>query len=512
MQRVASARFMTISMLSACGHALAGDIRVPDDVPTIQGAIEIAVDGDRVLVGPGVYGPIDFLGKAIVVESVDGAGSATIDGGGAEVFVVRFDDGEGRESVLRGFTITGGLGATRGDDATGGGVLVLGSSATIDACVISGNTGLEGGGVAIIEGDALITSTRFENNLAFHGGAVGVFDGGVEIRSCDFVSNTAISYGGAASLTLADTVIVDSSFTGNTASGFGGAVYSNHSEIDARGLSVVSNGTAEEGDHGTRTFSTFGGGGIYTTGTDVRILSSRFEDNAAYAGGGVYIAGDREAEIVNCLIGTNVTALGGVYCNSSSPRLINCTIVDNLTFGVFTTYNAFPELVNCVLTGQTNVASTEIAGNGITSVRYSLIDGDAFSVDLLDGVIFASALLGDDFAPLAGSPAIDAGDNGAVPGDITTDLLGNARFADDPNTDDTGLGDAPIVDLGAIEFGAEGAACPGDHTGDGELDGDDFFVFLDLFAAGHDDADVDGDGEHDANDFFAYLDLFAEGC
>ncbi|MCB9844597.1 MAG: hypothetical protein H6811_01225 [Phycisphaeraceae bacterium] len=45
---------------------------------------------------------------------------------------------------------------------------------------------------------------------------------------------------------------------------------------------------------------------------------------------------------------------------------------------------------------------------------------------------------------------------------------------------------------------------------DGDADADDFFDYLDLFAAGDPDADLDGD--RDADDFFTYLDLFAQGC
>ncbi len=55
-------------------------------------------------------------------------------------------------------------------------------------------------------------------------------------------------------------------------------------------------------------------------------------------------------------------------------------------------------------------------------------------------------------------------------------------------------------------------SCPGDTNGDGVVDADDFFNFLDNFAAGDDTADIDGNGTIDANDFFAFLDLFVAGC
>ncbi len=54
--------------------------------------------------------------------------------------------------------------------------------------------------------------------------------------------------------------------------------------------------------------------------------------------------------------------------------------------------------------------------------------------------------------------------------------------------------------------------CPADIDGNGVLDADDFFGYLDLFAAGDADADITGNGVIDSNDFFAYLDLFVAGC
>ncbi len=56
-------------------------------------------------------------------------------------------------------------------------------------------------------------------------------------------------------------------------------------------------------------------------------------------------------------------------------------------------------------------------------------------------------------------------------------------------------------------------SCPADLDGDADADADDFFAYLDAFAAGNADVcDIDGDGDCDADDFFGYLDLFAQGC
>jgi len=75
-----------------------------------------------------------------------------------------------------------------------------------------------------------------------------------------------------------------------------------------------------------------------------------------------------------------------------------------------------------------------------------------------------------------GSPCIDAGDNSAVPDDVTTDLDGNPRFVDDPYTEDTGVGDPPIVDMGAYECAPQ--ACAWDLDDSGSVDTVDFLDLL----------------------------------
>ncbi len=65
----------------------------------------------------------------------------------------------------------------------------------------------------------------------------------------------------------------------------------------------------------------------------------------------------------------------------------------------------------------------------------------------------------------------------------------------------------------SAEILAGNGGCAADLDGDGDVDADDFFAYLDGFAAGDlGVCDIDGDGDCDADDFFGYLDLFAAGC
>ena len=74
---------------------------------TIQEAIDIAKDGYTVLVRPGLYGKIDFMGKAITVTGTEGTAviTALLPGGRGEHDAVTFHTGEGRNSVLKNFII-----------------------------------------------------------------------------------------------------------------------------------------------------------------------------------------------------------------------------------------------------------------------------------------------------------------------------------------------------------------------------------------------------------------------
>lgn len=67
-------------------------------------------------------------------------------------------------------------------------------------------------------------------------------------------------------------------------------------------------------------------------------------------------------------------------------------------------------------------------------------------------------------------------------------------------------------DVSIRVFYGQAPDCPADLDGNGAVDVNDFFMYLDLFAAGDPRADFNGDGTIDVSDFFAFLDAFAAGC
>jgi hypothetical protein len=206
-------------------------------------------------------------------------------------------------------------------------------------------------------------------------------------------------------------------------------------------------------------------------------------------------------EFVNCLFIDN--SGGGLYCGTStrdgfaSLLLINCTFTGNAGGGLRA---VSPEgaAINSIFWGnappQLSVASIDVSFSVVQGGFPGL--GNVSDDPMLTG--------GGRLAP--GSSAIDAGDNTAVPMQITSDIDGFARFVDEPETPDTGRGTPPIVDIGAFEL----QSChPCDMNCDGNIDVFDIEPFIGLLMGatpcGVCTGDVDGNGQVDPLDIEPFL-------
>lgn len=146
----------------------AATIQAPTQYLTIQSAIDVANDGDVIMVEPGTYyEEIDFSGKAITVKgiSAEGEESPIIDGGRGKVAVIRFKKGEGNDSILSGFTIINGKDS--------GIYCAYGSSPTITHCSISHNYASRGGGIHCYQSSSpIIINCLIHHNLANKGAGI----------------------------------------------------------------------------------------------------------------------------------------------------------------------------------------------------------------------------------------------------------------------------------------------------------------------------------------------------
>jgi hypothetical protein len=173
---------------------------VPDEFSTIQDAINVSRAGDTILVGPGTYtyagaepnSPvIRLLGRAVTLRSTDGPESTILDGEGLRQVVV-CSSNESAETVIEGFTITGG------DSDWGGGIFCGGSSPTFNNCIITGNTAsMRGGGAYCYQGNPSFNSCVLDANISDLGGGLYTANGSPVLTGCTLKNNTAAATGGA---------------------------------------------------------------------------------------------------------------------------------------------------------------------------------------------------------------------------------------------------------------------------------------------------------------------------
>lgn len=295
--------------VAPCAAAPADVIHVPGDHALIQAAIDAAADGDEVVVAPGDYRQhFNFRGKAITVRSADPMDDAVVL---ATVLhrmeairpIVGFLSGEGPNSVLSGFVLTGAqdvvdagaVGIAFGSSPTverctfadnhvsgrGGAIIAYYSAAIIRDCAFVNNSARSGGAIFANEVQAngkspQIINCTFDSNQAGFGGAVWSAD--ARVLGCTFRGNRATEYGGAISMAR---LIDDCTFVANVAD-FGGGVWSGDpylSQTTIVGCTFIGN-RAETAYGAVRTF----GGGVSRSSFINNKPESSFDD----AGGNVF--------------------------------------------------------------------------------------------------------------------------------------------------------------------------------------------------------------------------------
>lgn len=459
--------FTTCCALFFTQSLRAETLNVPGDYATIQSCIDAAVSGvDECVVDPGTYNEvINFLGKAITLRSTNGPDVTTIDGMGLNDSVVKCENSEGLNTILDGFTITGGMGDSNtpffpgGTRPQGGGILNIGSSPTVKNCVIvwnviTGTGGSDGGGMLNYNSNPTIDNCTFRRNTAHDGGGLyNIFNSNPTVTNCTFIENTAVHEGaGMFNNATSHATVYNCFFIDNTTDGSGGGMANDNGSNPSVTNCVFNNNTA--GIHG--------GGMLNNDGSSPTVIGSLFNRNSAGGNGGGMANGSR----------------------ISSPIITNCTFSENAAVNVgggiwnwdFGGANN-PIVTNSILWGNTPDQIYD-SGSSYTTVDYSNVQGgwvgtnninaDPLFVDP-DGADNIPGTEDDNLRLQPGSPCIDAADNTAVPpdsadldgdGDTTErtpfDLDGNPRFVDDPNTVDTGVPDPPdypeVVDMGAYEF------------------------------------------------------------
>jgi len=336
-----------------------------------------------------------------------------------------------------------------GNSATyGGGMRNYSSNPILTNCTFTGNSAeSHGGGMFNQDSSPAVTNCAFGGNSATYGGAMYSYqDSSPAVTNCLFSSNSA-DYGGGVLNFSSSPMLTNCTFTANSAENYGGAMYNEGNGSPTVTGCLFSSNSADYGG-GVLNFSsspmltncTFTansadsyGGGIYEFDNNPTVIGCAFSGNVAGIGGGGTAIKDSTTTIVNCTFSGNTAANGNALACESEPKAPSNV-----------------ELANCILwDGGNEIWNND--GSTIT-VSYSDVQGGwtgQGNIDANPGFVDPSS---DDYHLMPDSPCIDAGDNSAVPAGINTDLDGKPRFSDDPDTDDTGSGTPPLVDMGAYEY------------------------------------------------------------
>ncbi len=327
-------RLSIVFLIAMCWHQARGDIwDVPSrGNPTIQSAVNNANNGDTIIVSPGSYREnINFLGKAVTLRSQDPNNpsivAATIIDGNQPAdpnkgSVVTFSSGEKNNSVLTGFTITGGTGSWL--------------PIAWDLHQVYWNR-CGGGAVCYNMSEPTISKNVFVNNIAGQGGGIYVYgdpvnpanpsDPNVHVRP----------------------IITNNTFTGNSA-------------IVGHGF-VPPNSSYPNGDHGD------GGAIVGFQGCDAVITGNTIQSNSAdLYGGGIHVRQWSNGLIENNLISKNTASLGGgIHITyTSSPALINNTISDNKAGtlgggGIYIMFESSPTVERNIISNNSSQLGAAIA-------------------------------------------------------------------------------------------------------------------------------------------------------
>ena len=210
-------------------------INVPTDQTTIQAAINVAVNGDTILVMPGTYVEnISFNGKLITVGSLFLTTqdttyiSSTIIDGNSSGSVVIFNNSENSASILVGFTIK------NGNSTWGGGIHCEEASPSLNNLYIVNNYADYGGGILCnVNADITLSHLTIAGNNADVGGGIYCYQSNPTLEKVLLSSNTATIFGGGLfCYDNANFNIENVTMTNNSAGTSGGAIYCSDSYPD----------------------------------------------------------------------------------------------------------------------------------------------------------------------------------------------------------------------------------------------------------------------------------------
>jgi len=375
---------------------------------SLQSALTAAVSGDEIWVAAGTYKPTATADRTMSFALKNGVG------------------------VYGGFAGTETMRSQR--------------NPTANITILSGDIGTVGVGTDnsyhVVTSDSTVTATGILDGFTVTGGQA---DGATD----------PIDRGGGVYINLGSPAFVRCIFSNNYAGNRGGGVRVAAGSPSFTNCTFQGNFAQSAGDLMP------GGGGLSAASVgSMQVTGCVFRGNSVgntTAGGGIDVTDN--TTVVNSVVAQN--SPNGANFSSTGNSFINSTVANNGNYGIvfFATSNA---ITNSIVWNNPTGALF-LGPSASVSISYSDIQGGFAGTGNISGnPLFAGAP--GDLRLGSGSPAIDSGNNAAVPGGVTTDVAGLPRFFDDPAAPNGGAGTPPIVDMGAYERVPLTVSAPGNQT------------------------------------------------
>ena len=234
------------------------------------------------------------------------------------------------------------------DYGSGGAIMTINATTTIDNCIFEENTADASGGAIDSKNNALvnITNAKFNKNQCLdpyssEGGAIYFDSSSFYIDNTEFTNNSAYN-GGAFTIDQHDhteaisNLVVNTNFTENKATFFGGAVSTesdnltfDHCQFEKN--SAANGGAIESIFNPANTYvsnsefneNSASYGGALTIGSGCVIDDSNFTGNNASYGGSLYIIGSDNSIENSNFTGNNASYYGGAILNDGTGNIID---------------------------------------------------------------------------------------------------------------------------------------------------------------------------------------------
>jgi PKD repeat protein len=401
----------------------------------LRTALATAVSGDQVWVAAGIFKPTNTSERWHSFYLNDGVKIyGGFPGTGNPLFADR--DWEQNRTILSGDI---GIPGNSADNSytvvnvyDAGETTVLDGFTIQDAMnTITGYYG-GGGGMRINDSSVHLENITFYHNQAVNDGyEIAGYGGGLYLASSvggtsnpsltnvRFYQNSTETRGGGMYCLRSNPLLTEVTFSENSANQ-GGGMYSEGNSP------VLKNVTFFHNTATSALYSLSWGAGMVTSGSNPVIINATFFDNIADSFG------------------------GGMYIASGSSSLTNVTFTANRSLNIYGSDSGgirmeggILSLTNAILWGNFG-NQLEITNGGTATVTYSDMQGSWTGTGNINAdPRFAEAAKGN-LRLQTGSPAINTGNNAAVPPEVTTDQDGSPRKAG-------------TVDMGAYEAQTGGA-------------------------------------------------------